>query len=190
MWKRHKSSFLSRGAVVGRDTKIWRGCEIHSGATIGEHCTIGAFCTIFSGATIGDGCKIEGHTDIFSGVKLGHDVFIGPSVVFTNDLTPRAGKKKLSVVETTIQDGVSIGANATIVCGITIGRYAAVAAGSVVTKNIKPFELWGGNPARFLRFVCKCNQWGKLSFQPDHAACPDCGAQYELRDGQVYEVGG
>jgi acetyltransferase-like isoleucine patch superfamily enzyme len=161
---------------------IWRGCEIHSNVIIGERCVIGAFCTIFGGAVIGDGCKIEGHTDIFNGVELGKEVFVGPSVVFTNDLTPRANSRKRGVVATKIGDGVSIGANSTIVCGITIGAYAAVAAGSVVIRDIKPYELFAGNPAKFIRHVCKCNAWGVLTFEDGWATCPSCRAKYELRD--------
>jgi UDP-2-acetamido-3-amino-2,3-dideoxy-glucuronate N-acetyltransferase len=122
------------------------------GAVVGETAKIGHNCVVYAGGTVSNGCSIQCNTDIFTGVTLEEDVFIGPSVTFTNDMTPRAYQKKGGAfVPTLVKKGASIGANATILCGITIGEYACVGAGAVVTKDVPPRTVVVGNPARILR---------------------------------------
>ena len=133
---------------IGQGTKIWRRCHI-MGGKIGKNCSIGQNCFMASGAELGDGCKVQNNVSLYSGVKCKNNVFVGPSVVFTNDRNPRASfPKGGKYIETIIEDGVSIGANSTIVCGIKLGKGSFIGAGSVVTKNVEPYCVVYGNPAR------------------------------------------
>lgn len=146
----HESSYIDDDACVGEGTKIWHFCHIQSGASIGEKCSLGQNVNISNNVKIGNGVKIQNNVSVYEGVTIEDEVFLGPSCVFTNDLTPRATypKGKENYLPTLIKEGVSIGANATIICGVTIGKYAMVAAGSVVTKDIPDFCLAVGVPAR------------------------------------------
>ena len=136
---------------------------ILKGAKVGNNVTLGHNVNVFPAGIVGDGCKVECNTDIFDGVVLKEDVFVGPSVTFTNDLTPRAFESKHGeFIPTLVEKGASIGANATILCGITIGEYSAVGAGSVVTKDVEPYTLVVGNPARPLRKISKNNKWEEV----------------------------
>lgn len=148
----HESSYVDEGAVIGNGTKIWHFCHIQSGASIGDNCSLGQNVNIASHVKIGNYVKIQNNVSVYEGVEIENGVFCGPSCVFTNDLTPRArypkGREKYK--KTLIQEGASIGANATIVCGHTIGRFAMVAAGAVVTKDVPDYCLVAGNPARII----------------------------------------
>ncbi|HCC37670.1 MAG TPA: N-acetyltransferase [Treponema sp.] len=145
----HESSFVDEGARIGAGTKIWHFSHIMSGAQIGENCSIGQNVNIGSRAVIGSRVKIQNNVSVYDDVIIEDDVFCGPSCVFTNVINPRAFiERKHEYKKTIIKKGASIGANATIVCGITIGEYALIGAGSVVTKDIPPYALVYGNPAR------------------------------------------
>ncbi len=146
----HESSFLDDNVSIGENTKIWYFCHIQSGASIGENCCLGQNVNISNNVKIGNGVKIQNNVSVYEGVTIEDNVFLGPSCVFTNDLIPRASypKGKQNYLCTLIKEGASIGANATIICGHTIGKYAMVAAGSVVTKDIPDFSLVMGVPAR------------------------------------------
>ena len=146
----HPSSIIDEDVKIGEGTKIWCFCHIQSGARIGEGCSLGQNVNISNNVKVGKGCKIQNNVSLYEGVELEDDVFCGPSCVFTNDLTPRAKypKGRASYKKTLIKQGASIGANATIVCGVTVGEYALVGAGSVVTKDVPPYALVYGNPAR------------------------------------------
>jgi len=145
--------------MIGDDTKIWHFVHVREDAKIGVNCNIGKGVYIDENVIIGNNVKIQNFSTIYKGVVIGDDVFIGPAVVFTNDLYPRAfiwGEEKL--VETVVRKGASIGANSTIVCGVELGEYSMVGAGSVVTRDVPPHALVYGNPARFKGYVCYCGR--------------------------------
>lgn len=152
----HESSYVDDGAVIGNGTKIWHFCHIMSESKIGNNCIIGQNVFVGPGVVIGSGCKIQNNVSLYTGVVLEDDVFIGPSVVFTNVRNPRAFvERKDRFLGTLIKKGSAIGANATILSGITVGEYSAVGAGSVVTKDVDPYTLVAGNPALKLKIVDK-----------------------------------
>ncbi|MCM1387780.1 MAG: acetyltransferase [Bacillus sp. (in: Bacteria)] len=146
----HESSYVDDNVIIGDGTKIWHFCHIQSGAVIGENCSLGQNVNIANNVHVGSEVKIQNNVSVYEGVTIEDGVFLGPSCVFTNDLTPRARYPKGhdNYKKTLIKEGASIGANATIVCGHTIGRNAMVAAGAVVTKNIPDYTLAAGVPAK------------------------------------------
>lgn len=173
----HESSYVDEGAVIGEGTKIWHFCHIQSGSKIGNHCNLGQNVFVSRGSKIGDGVKIQNNVSVYECVELEDDVFCGPSVVFTNDLNPRAKYKKGSkgYKKTLVKKGASIGANATIVCGNIVGRNAMVAAGAVVTHNVPAHAVVAGVPARQTGWICEC---GKLLGQERY--CSECNKTIEL----------
>lgn len=145
---KHESSYVDEGASIGEGTKIWHFSHVMAGAKIGERCSLGQNVNIGGGALIGSGVKIQNNVSVYDDVIIEDDVFLGPSCVFTNVVNPRAFvERKHEYKKTIVKRGVSIGANATIVCGVTIGEYALVGAGSVVTKDVPPYALVYGVPA-------------------------------------------
>ena len=148
----HESSYIDEGVIIGKGTKIWHFCHIQSGAIIGEDCSLGQNVNVSNNVKIGNGCKIQNNVSLYEGVELEDHVFCGPSCVFTNDFTPRAAypKGRANYKKTLVKEGASIGANATIVCGHTIGRYAMIAAGAVVTKDVPDYALVAGVPAKVI----------------------------------------
>lgn len=152
----HPSSYIDDNVVIGEGTKIWHFCHIMPNTKIGKNCVIGQNCVIGPNVTIGDNCKIQNNVSIYEGVILHDKVFVGPSVVFTNVINPRAFiNKKDEFRITLVREGATIGANATIICGNTIGEYAMVGAGSVVTKDVLDYWAVVGNPAEHLKYVDK-----------------------------------
>lgn len=145
----HESSYVDEGAEIGEGTKVWHFTHIMSGAKVGKKCSIGQNVNIGGKAIIGNGVKIQNNVSLYDDVVIEDDVFCGPSCVFTNVINPRAFiERKHEYKQTLIKKGASIGANATIVCGVTVGEYALIGAGSVVTKDVPPYALVYGNPAR------------------------------------------
>lgn len=155
----HQSSYVDDGAVIGKGTKIWHFCHILSGTVIGENCSIGQNAMIGPKVKIGNGCKIQNNVSLYEGVMLEDDVFCGPSCVFTNVLNPRAHvNRKAEFKPTPVGRGVTIGANATIVCGHSLGAYAMIGAGAVVTKDVPDYALMVGNPARRMGWMSRAGE--------------------------------
>ena len=154
----HPTAEVSKEAFVGEGSRVWHWVQIREGARVGDNCIIGKDVYIDSDVVIGNDCKVENFATIYKGVTLGDRVFVGPHVCFTNDLYPRAVSPDWRRVETKVQNGASLGANATIVCGVIIGRNAMVAAGAVVTKDVPPHGLVAGIPAELIGWVCECGR--------------------------------
>jgi acetyltransferase-like isoleucine patch superfamily enzyme len=151
----HPTANVSSDVIIGCGTKVWINSQIREKSEIGKNCIISKDTYIDYEVKIGDNCKIQNGVSVYHGVTIGNDVFVGPNVCFTNDKVPRAFDLNWIITPTIIQNGVSIGANATIVCGVTIGEYAMVAAGSVVTKDVEPYSLVMGNPAKHYSYIDK-----------------------------------
>lgn len=170
----HPTAAVDPGAVIGAGTRIWHFCHVFGNVAIGERCILGQNVMVAEGVTIGNGVKIQNNVSIYKGVVLEDDVFCGPSMVFTNVLTPRAFvERKNEFLPTLVQKGATIGANATIVCGVTIGRYAMVGAGAVVTSDVPDYALVVGVPARRMGWVSASGD----RLGPD-LVCPRTGEKY------------
>ncbi len=180
----HESSYIDENVQIGEDTKIWHFCHIQKGASIGKKCSLGQNVNISNNVKIGNGVKIQNNVSVYEGVELEDYVFCGPSMVFTNDLTPRSKYPKgyEGYKKTLVKYGASIGANATIVCGNTIGRWAMIASGAVVTKDIPDYALVAGVPARQIGWVCECG----LPLEEDYK-CKNCAREYKMIDGILVE---
>jgi UDP-2-acetamido-3-amino-2,3-dideoxy-glucuronate N-acetyltransferase len=182
----HESAYVDAGAVVGPNTEIWHFCHIMSGAHIGESCSLGQNVFVARGVTIGNHVKIQNNVSIYEGVTLEDHVFCGPSMVFTNVRTPRSAFPRNTSEDyapTVVKLGASIGANATVVCGVTIGAWAFIAAGAVVTKDVPPYALMAGVPARRIGWACQCG--ATLRFEGSQAHCSPCDRRYAQREGQI-----
>jgi acetyltransferase-like isoleucine patch superfamily enzyme len=151
----HETANVSDKARIGAGTKIWINAQIREGVEIGENCIISKDVYIDADVKVGSRCKIQNSVSVYHGVTIEDDVFVGPNVAFTNDKIPRAFNADWKVTETLVKEGASLGANSTIVCGITVGEYAMVAAGSVATRDVAPYTLVMGNPARFVSRIDK-----------------------------------
>jgi acetyltransferase-like isoleucine patch superfamily enzyme len=154
----HPSSVVDPRAEIGEGTKIWVNVQVREEARIGRGCILSKDVYIDRGVRIGDGCKIQNGVSVYSGVTIEDEVFVGPNACFTNDKVPRANNPDWTITPTLVRKGASIGANATIVCGIVIGEYGMIAAGSVVTKDVEPYALVMGNPARIVAHVDEAGQ--------------------------------
>ncbi len=183
----HPTAEVAEDATIGAGTKIWRHSQIVSGAKIGADCTIGHNCTVFGKAVLGNRVKLEANIDVWDLVTLEDRVFVGPSVVFTNDPMPRAREvsKREAWRPTLVREGAALGANATIVCGVTIGPWAMIGAGAVVTKDIPAYALAIGVPAKPIGWVCACGE--RLAFDGANALCA-CTSRYRLEDGVIRPV--
>ena len=184
----HETAVIDEGCIIGKGTKIWHFSHIMSGAEIGENCNIGQNVVVSPGVKLGKNVKVQNNVSIYTGVICDDDVFLGPSMVFTNVINPRSAIiRKDSYRETIVEKGVSIGANSTIVCGNIIGRFAFIGAGAVVTKDVKPYALVFGNPARQTGWMSEFGH--KLSFdEKGFAICPESGERYRLEKGLVNKI--
>ena len=180
----HESSYVDENVTIGDGTKVWHFCHLLKGARIGENCSLGQNVNIGNNAVIGNGVKIQNNVTVYEGVELEDYVFCGPSMVFTNDLTPRAKYPKgpAGYKKTLVKTMASIGANATVVCGTTIGRCALIGAGAVVTKDVPDHALMVGVPAVQKGWVCEC---GKALDDTLHCSC---GRKYEKCKNGLREV--
>lgn len=181
----HPSAIIDEGAKIGAGTKIWHFCHLMPDCMVGEHCIIGQNVFIDNNARVGNGVKIQNNVSVYNGVVLEDDVFIGPSVVFTNVINPRSFiERKQEFRKTLVKKGASIGANATILCGIEIGQYALIGAGAMVTRNVPDFALFTGNPARQTGWVSQAGH--TLRFNDEgFAVCPETRQTYKIADNQV-----
>jgi dTDP-4-amino-4,6-dideoxygalactose transaminase/acetyltransferase-like isoleucine patch superfamily enzyme len=171
----HPSAIVEQGAVVGAGSKIWHHSHLRQGAVIGTSCSLGKNVFVDADVTIGDRVKIQNNVSLYRGVDVADGVFIGPSVVFTNDLRPRADRALREVITTHVRRGASVGANATVVCGVEIGEHAMVGAGAVVTKSVKPHQMVYGNPARHHAWVCGCGEVvSRTPSPPSDVRCALC----------------
>lgn len=184
----HDSSFIDEGASVGEGTKIWHFCHVLSGSVIGKNCSFGQNCVIGPRAKVGNNVKVQNNVSIYEGVEIEDEVFLGPSMVFTNVYNPRAFiVRKEEYKKTILRRGCSVGANATIVCGVTIGKYALIGAGALVRSDVKPYALMVGNPARQIGWVDKGGL--KMVFDERGIATDSYdGARYRLENGEIVEL--
>lgn len=177
----HQSSYVDDKVAIGEGTTIWHFCHILDGVAIGKRCSIGQNVMIGPNVRLGDNCKIQNNVSLYDGVELEDDVFCGPSCVFTNVTNPRAFvSRKAEFKPTVVRRGATIGANATIVCGVVIGAYAFIGAGAVITRDVPPFALMVGVPARRTGWVSKAGE--RLGAD---LTCPRDGSRYRERDGQL-----
>jgi UDP-2-acetamido-3-amino-2,3-dideoxy-glucuronate N-acetyltransferase len=181
----HETAVIDAGCQIGKGTKIWHFSHIMPNCTIGERCNIGQNVVVSPDVTLGNNVKVQNNVSIYTGVNCEDDVFLGPSMVFTNVINPRSAIiRKDEYKRTLVKKGASIGANATIVCGNDIGKYAMIGAGAVVTKDVPDFALLVGNPARQLGWVSIYGH--RLNFDENNSAtCPESGQRYELKNNQV-----
>ena len=184
----HETAIVDEGCQIGAGTKIWHFSHIMSGCTIGDGCNIGQNVVISPDVVLGNGCKVQNNVSIYTGVICEDDVFLGPSMVFTNVTNPRSAvNRKSEYRKTRVGKGATIGANATIVCGHDIGAYAFIGAGAVVTKTVKPYALVVGNPARQIGWMSEFGH--QLEFNSEGVAvCPESGDRYLLENGEVRKV--
>jgi acetyltransferase-like isoleucine patch superfamily enzyme len=171
----HPTAVVEGGAVIGAGTRIWHGSHIREGSRLGADCTIGFCVYVDTGVVIGDRCKIQNQVSIYRGVVLEDEVFVGPSAVFTNDRHPRAVSPDWKIVETRVRRGVSIGANATVVCGVELGPWSMIAAGAVVRTDVPAHALMVGIPARLRGWVCRCGRLLARHDEPFPEVCAACG---------------
>lgn len=184
----HETAVIDEGCTIGKGTRIWHFSHIMSDAVIGENCNIGQNVVISPGVVLGKNVKVQNNVSVYTGVICDDDVFLGPSMVFTNIVNPRSAVvRKDHYVKTPVGKGASIGANATIICGNSIGSYSFIGAGAVVTKDVKPYSLVLGNPARHAGWMSEYGH--RLVFGMDGmATCPESGEKYRLSAGEVSKI--
>ena len=184
----HETAVIDQGCKIGKGTKIWHFSHIMTGSEIGENCNLGQNVVVSPEVKLGKNVKVQNNVSIYTGVICEDDVFLGPSMVFTNIINPRSAViRKEQYVTTIVGKGASIGANSTIVCGNNIGRYSFIGAGAVVTKDVKPYALVVGNPARQTGWISEFGH--KLSFDTSGiATCKESGERYRLESGNVFRI--
>ncbi len=184
----HETAVIDEGCTIGKGTNIWHFSHVMTGAEIGENCNIGQNVVVSPEVKLGRNVKVQNNVSIYTGVICDDDVFLGPSMVFTNVINPRSAINRRGDYESTlVEKGATIGANATIVCGTIIGRFAFIGAGAVVTKDVKPYALVVGNPARQTGWMSEYGH--KLKFdEKGFAVCPESEERYHLENGQVTKM--
>jgi UDP-2-acetamido-3-amino-2,3-dideoxy-glucuronate N-acetyltransferase len=184
----HETAVIDEPCEIGAGTKIWHFSHIMPNCKIGEGCNLGQNVVVSPGVVLGKNCKVQNNVSIYTGVICEDDVFLGPSMVFTNVINPRSAvNRKSEYMQTRVGRGASIGANATIVCGNDIGEFAFIGAGAVVTKSVPPYALVVGNPGRQVGWISEYGH--RLHFNENgEAVCAESGERYRFRDGKVFKV--
>lgn len=184
----HHTAVIDEGCQIGAGSKVWHFSHLMTGCVLGQRCNIGQNVVISPQVVLGNNVKVQNNVSIYTGVICEDDVFLGPSMVFTNVINPRSAVvRRDQYLQTIVRQGASIGANATIVCGHNIGRFAFIGAGAVVTKHVGDYELWVGNPARHVGYMSAFGH--RLHFNDQgEATCPESGEVYALKDGVVAPV--
>lgn len=184
----HESSYVDEGAVIGKGTKIWHFSHVMNKTVLGENCNLGQNVVISPDVVFGNNVKVQNNVSVYTGVICEDDVFLGPSMVFTNVMNPRSAvNRKNEYKRTLVKKGATIGANATIVCGITLGEYSFIGAGTVVIRDVKPYAMLVGNPARQIGWMSE--QGEKLNFDNNgEAVCKLSGDKYQLQNNSVKKI--
>ena len=187
---KHETAVVDEGARIGAGTRIWHFCHVSSGSVIGSNCVLGQNVFVAGDVSLGDNVKIQNNVSVYTGVICEDDVFLGPSMVFTNVINPRSSvNRKSEFMKTLVRKGATIGANATIVCGVTLGRYCFIGAGAVVTRDVPDHALVVGNPAHQVGWMSEAGE--KLVFtESRYAQCAATGEKYVLEGGKVRKVSG
>ena len=184
----HETAVIDEGCTIGEGTKIWHFTHIMTGAVIGKRCNLGQNVVVSPGVILGNNVKVQNNVSIYTGVICEDDVFLGPSMVFTNVINPRSAVvRRDQYLQTLVKKGATIGANATIVCGITLGEYCFIGAGAVVIRDVKPYALVVGNPARQIGWMSEYGH--RLEFnEQGTAVCPESGETYRLEGERVVKI--
>jgi UDP-2-acetamido-3-amino-2,3-dideoxy-glucuronate N-acetyltransferase len=184
----HHTAIIDEDCFIGEGTKIWHFSHIMSGAILGENCNLGQNVVVSPSVVLGNNVKVQNNVSVYTGVICEDDVFLGPSMVFTNITNPRSAIiRRDQYIETKVEKGASIGANATIICGNTIGSYALIGAGTVITKPVKPYALMVGNPGKQLGWVSEYGH--RLNFDNNsRATCPESNQEYKLESNSVFKL--
>jgi UDP-2-acetamido-3-amino-2,3-dideoxy-glucuronate N-acetyltransferase len=184
----HETAVIDEGSKIGKGCRIWHFSHVMSGAILGENCNLGQNVLVSTDCVLGDNCKVQNNVSIYTGVICEEDVFMGPSMVFTNIVNPRSGIiRKDQYVKTLVQKGATIGANATIICGNTLGAYCFIGAGAVITRDVPPYALIIGNPGKQVGWMSEYGH--RLHFDNNGKAnCPESGETYELKNESVKKL--
>jgi UDP-2-acetamido-3-amino-2,3-dideoxy-glucuronate N-acetyltransferase len=184
----HPTALIDEGSIIGKGTKVWHFSHVMPNCKLGENCNIGQNVVISPGVELGKNVKVQNNVSIYTGVVCDDDVFLGPSMVFTNVINPRSAiNRKNEYAKTHVGKGASIGANATIVCGHDIGEYAFIGAGAVVTKNVPPYSLWVGNPAKQMGWISEYGH--RLQFDKDGIGiCSESKQKYKLDNNKITKL--
>jgi UDP-2-acetamido-3-amino-2,3-dideoxy-glucuronate N-acetyltransferase len=184
----HETAVIDEGCQIGKGSRIWHFTHIMTGAVLGENCNLGQNVLVSSDCILGNNVKVQNNVSIYTGVKCEDDVFLGPSMVFTNVLNPRSAViRRDEYIKTLVQKGATIGANATIICGNTLGAFCFIGAGAVVTRDVPPYALIVGNPGKHAGWMSEYGH--SLRFDADgHASCPESGDKYELKNENVFKI--
>ena len=184
----HETAVIDKGCMIGEGCHIWHFTHIMSGSRIGDRCNLGQNVVVSPEVILGNNVKVQNNVSIYTGVVCEDDVFLGPSMVFTNVINPRSAvARKDQYKKTRVEKGATIGANATIICGITIGRFSFIGAGAVVLKDVAPYELVVGNPARHAGWMSEFGH--RLEFDDEgYATCPESMERYKINDNKVSKL--
>ena len=187
---KHESAIVDDGATIGSDSRVWHFAHVCSGATIGKGVSLGQNVFVGNKVTIGDKCKIQNNVSVYDNVHLEAEVFCGPSMVFTNVYNPRSGvERKDEYRDTLVKKGVTLGANCTIVCGVTLGKYSFVGAGAVINKDVKPYALMVGVPAKQIGWMSEYGEQLDLPIKGEgEVTCSHTGVTYQLSNDQLTKV--